>query len=246
VNVNEHWSTGDKASSKIFDHAKWLESAAAWAERLSVAAEVVAHAFDVAKGDTPTPDQFDDAESDVKRAAAPMAVTPALGVIEYQRATARYAELYKKAEAAATQYQASVSGALNALGSPIAPCPPIASTSDIPDVPLPPVRPGTVPPDVVYVADQISNAPEGPPVTIGKTTKQTFYIDDTQFVGGDDWNNKFGDLPNLDAAGSQVTYREYVRYPYTPGISRGTERIVIGSDGSRYFTDDHYKTFTKF
>jgi hypothetical protein len=44
VKVNEHWSSGDKAANNIINHAKWLDSAAAWAERLSVAAEAAAHA----------------------------------------------------------------------------------------------------------------------------------------------------------------------------------------------------------
>ena len=42
MKVNEHWSSGDKAANSVMDHAKWLDSAAAWAERLSVAAEDVA------------------------------------------------------------------------------------------------------------------------------------------------------------------------------------------------------------
>jgi hypothetical protein len=53
MKVTEHWSSGDKAANNIMDHAKYLDSAAAWAERLSVAAEAVAHAFDTAKQDTP-------------------------------------------------------------------------------------------------------------------------------------------------------------------------------------------------
>ncbi|MDT5044325.1 MAG: hypothetical protein QOG75_178 [Mycobacterium sp.] len=141
VKVIEHWSSGDKAANNIMDHAKWLDSAAAWAERLSVAAEAVAHAFDVAKQDTPTPDEFADAESDVMEAAALMAVSPAIGMIEYQQATSRYAELVAKAEEAAKQYDASVSAALTGVGNPIVPCPPIASKADIPDIPLPPVHP---------------------------------------------------------------------------------------------------------
>ena len=137
VKVNEHWSRGDNAANNIMDHAKWLDSAAAWAERLSVAAEALAHAFDIAKQDTPTPDEFADAESDVMKAAALVAVSPALGMIEYQRATFRYADLVAKAEEAAKQYHASVSAALTGVGNPIVPCPPIASQADIPNVPLP-------------------------------------------------------------------------------------------------------------
>ena len=134
VNVIEHWSSGDKAANNIMDHAKWLDSAAAWAERLSVAAEAVAHAFDIAKQDTPTPDEFSDAESDVMEAAALMAVSPAIGMIAYQQATSRYADLVAKAEEAAKQYHASVSAALTGVGNPIVPCPPIASQADIPNV----------------------------------------------------------------------------------------------------------------
>jgi hypothetical protein len=103
-----------------------------------------------------------------------------------------------------------------------------------------------VPPDVVYLADQIPSAPVGPPVTIGKTTKKTFFINGRQFVGGDEFENKFNDLPTFGSSGSPITLNEYDRHPYTPVMPRGTERIVIGTDGSRYFTDDHYKTFTRF
>jgi len=71
-------------------------------------------------------------------------------------------------------------------------------------------------------------------------------IDGRQFVGGDVYGNRSGFLPSEDAAGWPVVYREYDTSPYTPGVPRGTNRIVIGTDGSRYFTNDHYETFTKF
>ncbi|MBP1819327.1 PPE domain-containing protein [Mycobacterium sp. OAE908] len=138
MKVTDHWSTGDVAANNIMDHAKWLDSAAAWAERLSVEAEGVAHAFDIAKENTPTPDEFADAESDVMKAAALMAVSPAIGMIEYQQATSRYAELVTKAEDAEKQYHAAVSDALTGVGHPIAPCPPIATQSDIPSPPMEP------------------------------------------------------------------------------------------------------------
>jgi hypothetical protein len=62
--------------------------------------------------DTPTPDEFADAESDVMEAAALMAASPAIGMIEYQQATSRYADLVGKAEEAAKRYHASASDAL--------------------------------------------------------------------------------------------------------------------------------------
>jgi guanyl-specific ribonuclease Sa len=33
--------------------------------------------------------------------------------------------------------------------------------------------------------------------------------------------------------------------PRVPGQNRGTERIVVGSDGSAYYTNDHYQSFTQ-
>ncbi len=244
--VSEHWSSGDTASHNVVAHAQWLDAAAASAERLSVAAESVAHAFDIAKQNTPTPDEFSAAESDVREAGVLMAVSPAIGIIEYNRATEHYADLYKKAEAAATEYHASVETALTAVGYPIIPCPSIASKADIPDIPTGPVRSGEVPPDVEYLADHIPGAAPGSDVTIGRRTKHTFVVGGNQYIGGDVFENKIGDLPNVDSEGAQVIYHEYDRYPYTPGDPRGAERIVIGTDGTRYFTDDHYKTFTKF
>src|SRR4051812_21861955 len=246
VKVNEHWSTGDKAANDIMDHAKWLDSAAAWAERLSVGAEAVAHAFDIAKQDTPTPDEFANAKSDVMEASALIPVSPAIGMIQYQQAMSRYADLVAKAEEAAKQYHSSVSAALTGVGNPMVPCSPIASMADIPDIPLAPARPGTVPPDVVYNADQIPTAPEGPEVTIRRRPKQTVSMNGMIYIGGDQYWNNESLLPTIDTAGSPITYREYDRFPYTPGVGRGSDRIVIGSDGSRYFTSDHYETFVKF
>jgi len=41
-------------------------------------------------------------------------------------------------------------------------------------------------------------------------------------------------------------YREYDIYPRIRGINRGGERIVIGGDGSGWYTSDHYMTFLRF
>lgn len=42
-----------------------------------------------------------------------------------------------------------------------------------------------------------------------------------------------------------VIYKEYDVHPYQKGKSRGPERIVIGNDGSIWFTEDHYQTFNR-
>lgn len=52
-------------------------------------------------------------------------------------------------------------------------------------------------------------------------------------------------LPTADASGNSVTYREWDVNPHVPGVNRGGQRLVTGSDGSVYYTSDHYTTFTK-
>ena len=52
-------------------------------------------------------------------------------------------------------------------------------------------------------------------------------------------------LPKTDANGKQITYREYDVHPKPSTGTRGTERIVRGSDGAAYYTSDHYLTFIK-
>src|SRR6516162_4128661 len=53
-------------------------------------------------------------------------------------------------------------------------------------------------------------------------------------------------LPRKDGIGNPITYKEYDIHPRTPGVNRGAERVVIGSDGRRYYTSDHYRSFTQF
>jgi len=50
-------------------------------------------------------------------------------------------------------------------------------------------------------------------------------------------------LPRTDSVGSPITYKEYDVNPFQPGVNRGAERVVMGSDGSAYYTADHYMTF---
>jgi hypothetical protein len=50
-------------------------------------------------------------------------------------------------------------------------------------------------------------------------------------------------LPTSDANNSSIIYREYDIYPKVKGQNRGTDRVVIGSNGRSYYTNDHYQTF---
>lgn len=52
-------------------------------------------------------------------------------------------------------------------------------------------------------------------------------------------------LPRTDAAGRPISYREWDVNPKVPGVNRGAERLVTGSDGCAYYTADHYRTFIK-
>ncbi|WP_067886085.1 ribonuclease domain-containing protein [Nocardia vaccinii] len=63
--------------------------------------------------------------------------------------------------------------------------------------------------------------------------------------GGDQWMNRGGSLPETDSSGKAISYREWDVNPKKRGQTRDAERIITGSDGSAYYTGDHYKTFTR-
>jgi len=66
------------------------------------------------------------------------------------------------------------------------------------------------------------------------------------YKGGSVFENAEGRLPGVDGAGNPISYREWDVNPYTKGVDRGPERVVTGSDGSAYFTGDHYDSFLQF
>ncbi|WP_433491729.1 ribonuclease domain-containing protein [Nocardia grenadensis] len=63
--------------------------------------------------------------------------------------------------------------------------------------------------------------------------------------GGVPFGNREGRLPAADSAGKAVRYQEWDVNPKKPGQSRDAERIVTGSDGSAWYTGDHYDSFTR-
>ncbi len=63
--------------------------------------------------------------------------------------------------------------------------------------------------------------------------------------GGESWQNREGRLPRKDAAGASISYREWDVNPKQRGQGRDAERIVTGSDGSAWYTGDHYRTFVR-
>lgn len=50
-------------------------------------------------------------------------------------------------------------------------------------------------------------------------------------------------LPDTTSDGKAISYKEYDVNPKVKGQDRGEERLVIGDDGSVYYTDGHYQSF---
>ena len=59
------------------------------------------------------------------------------------------------------------------------------------------------------------------------------------YKGGKIFQNSDKKLPE------GTTYKEYDVNPNIAGQNRGSERIVIGNDGTVWYTNDHYETFLK-
>lgn len=65
------------------------------------------------------------------------------------------------------------------------------------------------------------------------------------FVGGRHFGNYEHLLPERDAAGNRIKYQEWDVNADKPNKSRGPQRLVTGSDGRSWFTNNHYKSFTQ-
>ncbi|MFC4374435.1 ribonuclease domain-containing protein [Nocardia halotolerans] len=63
--------------------------------------------------------------------------------------------------------------------------------------------------------------------------------------GGERFMNRESTLPAKDSAGDPVRYQEWDVNPKQRNRGRDAERIVTGSDGSAWYTGDHYDTFTR-
>ena len=63
------------------------------------------------------------------------------------------------------------------------------------------------------------------------------------YVGGRVFTNYEKVVPTQDDNGNAINYQEWDMNPHIQGVNRGTERILTGSDGRAWYTNDHYKTF---
>ena len=70
-----------------------------------------------------------------------------------------------------------------------------------------------------------------------------------EHVGGREYRNLGLDggavLPRSDDRGRPIRYREWDVNKKVQGRNRGAERLVTGSDGRVYYTNDHYATFRR-
>ena len=64
-------------------------------------------------------------------------------------------------------------------------------------------------------------------------------------AAGSAYRNSNGMLPKTDSLGDKITYREFDVNNHIAGAGRDAERFIVGSDGSIYYTNDHYTTFIK-
>lgn len=90
-------------------------------------------------------------------------------------------------------------------------------------------------------------APKGVP---DKALRVLEYVDKNDeamdgYEGGRNFGNFERRLRVSDERGRRIRYREWDVNPLRAGVNRGAERLVTGSDGSAYYTDDHYNTFKK-
>jgi uncharacterized protein RhaS with RHS repeats len=96
------------------------------------------------------------------------------------------------------------------------------------------------------IGDKTSQAPENAQQTLGTIDKTGRAP--SGFKGGgtfaNDGRNNGQVLPQSDASGNPITYLEWDVNPLVKGVPRGAERLVTGSDGSAYYTADHYLNFT--
>ena len=65
------------------------------------------------------------------------------------------------------------------------------------------------------------------------------------YVGGRHFGNYEQNLPERDQTGKRIDYKEWDIHPKIEGKNRGAQRIVTGSDGSAWYTADHYQSFTE-
>lgn len=89
--------------------------------------------------------------------------------------------------------------------------------------------------------------PPGVPPKVGRVLAYIDKHDEAPdgYQGGRSFGNFERRLPQTDRRGKSIRYREWDVNPLVPGRNRGAERLVTGSDGSAWYTADHYESFKR-
>ena len=132
------------------------------------------------------------------------------------------------------------------------PLPPAAAEKNLPAAPAvkPPVRETVPAKPTVKAAPPVKPplAKKTPPGIPEKVLKVLEYVDKNGktmegYEGGRNFGNFERLLPQNDKKGQRIRYREWDVNPRRPGVNRGAERMITGSDNHAYYTSDHYKSF---
>ncbi|HEY0111219.1 MAG TPA: ribonuclease domain-containing protein, partial [Fibrella sp.] len=65
------------------------------------------------------------------------------------------------------------------------------------------------------------------------------------YVGGRRFGNFENHLPRSSTDGKPIRYQEWDVNPKIQGRNRGTQRLITGSDGRAWYTNDHYNSFVE-
>ena len=96
-------------------------------------------------------------------------------------------------------------------------------------------------------ASVMPNATNGIPQKVYKVLEYVRANNDAMpgYVGGRNFQNRERQLETNDASGKKIKYQEWDVNPKRNGVNRGTERLITGSDGRAWFTNNHYASFTE-
>ncbi|MEV4316130.1 ribonuclease domain-containing protein [Actinocrispum sp. NPDC049592] len=101
----------------------------------------------------------------------------------------------------------------------------------------------------VTLAFIVARAEQAPPPGADLPPPPVGYDGQGRYCGGRPFDNNGAEqgmmLPRVTTTGALIQYREYDMRPFQFGVDRGGHRVVVGNDGRRYHTDDHYQTFKR-
>lgn len=126
--IDTSWQDGrQRAGENTRRHGQWLSTMGEHANTLATNARSVAQSFELAKKNTPSPQEFSQARQELNQALARFEATRGANAIEVQQKTQNFAQKQAEATAAAVDYHSSVSsGTLSGLSDQIKTAPPIA------------------------------------------------------------------------------------------------------------------------